>query len=126
MSTSRRVSRRQVLVGLGAGAAALATAPFVDPRPEPPPSPSRRTEILVELLRHELSFLTHDEAGLRAFADEWVRRNNRVSRAAIQTYLLSTDFFQNGEDERRPLRYLVFYDPQTTPCYNPLADLRDA
>jgi hypothetical protein len=36
-------------------------------------------------------------------------------------YLLSTDFFRNGADESRRVRYLSFYHPYVTICYNPLA-----
>jgi hypothetical protein len=35
-------------------------------------------------------------------------------------FLLSTDFFQSGADESRPLRYAALYDPWASPCYNPL------
>jgi len=38
-------------------------------------------------------------------------------------FLASTDFFQNGGDETRPLRYVRFYDPYLSPCYNPFSGL---
>src|SRR5262249_62178866 len=34
--------------------------------------------------------------------------------------LLSTDFFMNGADETRPIRYVSLYDPYQSPCFNPL------
>ena len=34
-------------------------------------------------------------------------------------FLMSTDFFQHGGDERRELRFVALYDPYVTPCYNP-------
>ena len=37
-----------------------------------------------------------------------------------RTFLLSTDFFQNGMREDRPLQYVTFYFPYKSPCYNPL------
>lgn len=40
-----------------------------------------------------------------------------------QVFLLSTDFFQNGADQSRPLRFTVLYHPHKNPCYNPLAIL---
>jgi hypothetical protein len=37
----------------------------------------------------------------------------------VTTFLLSTDFFQNGADERRPVRYVGLHDPLR--CGNPFA-----
>ena len=33
---------------------------------------------------------------------------------------MSTDFFQNGQDQARALAFVAYYDPYLTPCYNPL------
>jgi len=38
----------------------------------------------------------------------------------VSTYLLSSDFFINGQDESRVVRYLGFYDPLKA-CGNPFA-----
>jgi hypothetical protein len=38
----------------------------------------------------------------------------------VSTYLLSSDFFINGQDESRLVRYLGFYDPLKA-CANPFA-----
>jgi hypothetical protein len=38
-------------------------------------------------------------------------------------FLLSTDFFLNGADESRPVRYVRFYNPYKSPCWNPLAGM---
>ena len=52
--------------------------------------------------------------------------NDRRSRTArlvdnlSETYLLSSDFFLQGADESRTVRYLQFYDPMR-PCGNPFA-----
>jgi hypothetical protein len=39
----------------------------------------------------------------------------------VSLYLLSSDFFRNGSDESRLVRYVAFYDPLTSPmpCANP-------
>lgn len=34
-------------------------------------------------------------------------------------FLLSTDFFQTGADEDRPLQYMGYYHPLARPCQNP-------
>lgn len=38
----------------------------------------------------------------------------------VGQYLLSSDFFRNGADETRTVRYMGYYDPMV-PCNNPFA-----
>jgi hypothetical protein len=38
----------------------------------------------------------------------------------VTLYLLSSDFFQSGQDEKRPVKYLGYYDPVRA-CGNPFA-----
>jgi hypothetical protein len=45
----------------------------------------------------------------------------RLEDSVVSHYLLSTDFFQHGADESRPVTYVAFYDPATTVCRNPFA-----
>ena len=42
----------------------------------------------------------------------------RLENYTVSNFLLSTDFFQNGADENKPLNYLGFYDPYKRPCAN--------
>jgi hypothetical protein len=44
----------------------------------------------------------------------------KAEDAFVSTYLLSSDFFINGSDESRLVRYVAFYDPGR-PCSNPFA-----
>jgi hypothetical protein len=44
----------------------------------------------------------------------------RLEDTLVQTYLLSTDFFQNGADESKLVEYIAYYDPRR-PCQNPFA-----
>ena len=44
----------------------------------------------------------------------------RSAGDVYKKFLMSTDFFPNGADESRPLRYIMLYDPYISPCYNPL------
>ena len=41
----------------------------------------------------------------------------------VSMYLLSTDFFQNGHDESKVVRYIEFYEPfvKIRPCNTPFA-----
>lgn len=38
-------------------------------------------------------------------------------------FLLSSDFFINGSDESKPVKYIRYYDTIETPCSNPFAIL---
>jgi hypothetical protein len=76
------------------------------------------------LLAH-LDYLPIDGEVVGAFARDYRADATRLARGeAIEPiasrFLLSTDFFQNGADESRPLRYVTYYDPYRSPCYNPL------
>jgi hypothetical protein len=112
-------------------------------------------QVVMAVLRYRLGYLRLDEAGLKSFADEIVKRQKvsalrlRVLGAfwplykgmsltghewyapgvlhgeerVITAYLLSSDFFQNGASETRPVRYVGFYDPEHNPvaCSSPFA-----
>ena len=55
-------------------------------------------------------------------------RRSRVARledTLVSTFLLSSDFFLNGGDESRMVKYIVYYDP-IRPCQNPFARPVDA
>jgi hypothetical protein len=43
----------------------------------------------------------------------------RLESNVVSRYLLSTDFFEHGADESRPVSYVEFYDPYGTACRNP-------
>jgi hypothetical protein len=45
----------------------------------------------------------------------------RLEDNVVSKFLLSTDFLQNGGNDRTLVKYLSFYDPQRAVCRNPLA-----
>lgn len=47
-------------------------------------------------------------------------RRERMEDNLATLFLLSSDFFTNGADETRIIRYVVLYDPMR-PCRNPFA-----
>jgi hypothetical protein len=51
------------------------------------------------------------------------RELNHGEERIVSQYLLSSDFFQNGNDEKRLVRYRQYYDPigQIGPCSNPFS-----
>jgi hypothetical protein len=48
-------------------------------------------------------------------------RVERIEDPIVISYLMSSDFFLNGADESRSVRYLGFYDALQRPCGNPFA-----
>lgn len=50
--------------------------------------------------------------------------DERVLKDALDnlavTFLLSTSFFLNRADETKEVRYVTFYSPYVTPCYDPV------
>ena len=52
----------------------------------------------------------------------WLSQRHALRRLednVVSTYLLSTDFFHNGADEKGAVTYLSFYDPLVVICRNP-------
>ena len=45
-------------------------------------------------------------------------RRDKVRNKELQTFLLSTDFFP-AADESKPLKFVTYYDPYLSVCYNP-------
>jgi hypothetical protein len=80
---------------------------------------------LEDRIARQFHYLRLDRAGIRAFAQDYERHFGRVSRFRrpyddpFHRYLLSTDFFVNGADESKLVRYVLFYDPYVSPCWNP-------
>jgi hypothetical protein len=62
-----------------------------------------------------LSLVAHDNALTRAI--------RHGEERIVTQYLLSSDFFQNGADETRKVRYYRYYDPTRNPrpCRTPFA-----
>jgi hypothetical protein len=48
-------------------------------------------------------------------------RRERLEDLFVSTYLVSTDFFANGSDETRLVRYVGYYDPMVRPCGSPFS-----
>ena len=81
---------------------------------------------VAERIRRHFDYLTIDEAGLARFVREYeaafgaVELDNVAANRLLYTkFLMSTDFFLNGQDERRPVRFVALHDPYVSPCWNP-------
>lgn len=52
----------------------------------------------------------------------WLKQGHALRRLeanVVSLYLLSTDFFENGANESRPVAYVEFHDPYGIACRNP-------
>jgi hypothetical protein len=83
---------------------------------------------MAQHLAEHFSYLTLDEGTAETFVRAYESNGGspefqdpRVRSDLHMQFLMSTDFFQNGADETRALRFVALYDPYITPCYNPLA-----
>ena len=137
------ISRRGLLFG-GAAVLGLAALRLGWSHPE---------DAVTAVLRKRLRHLQLDESGLRDFARDfaasgkmardklrliaalaplyqWLPSDDSTPAAVrhgeerlVTAFLLSSDFFLNAADERKPVRYLRLFDPWSNPgaCQNPFA-----
>ena len=49
--------------------------------------------------------------------DDWQRYGDHL----CSIFLCSTNFFLNDADESKPVRYVRFYHPYVSPCWNPFS-----
>ena len=89
------------------------------------PQSGRADLPLQRAIRRHFSYLSFDDRVIEAFARDLGRHqgpwNPETSPRPYTRFLASTNFFQNGADEAKPLEYVSYYDPYVTSCYNPFA-----
>ena len=117
-------TRRKLLRGFGAiwGSLLVGTACRDD---TPEPAQQAPDLLLRRALRKHFHYLSISEDVIAAFARDLTRNQGpwfpATSPRPYTRFLASTDFFQNGADEHRPLRYVRYYDPYVSSCYNPFS-----
>ena len=79
-------------------------------------------------IRKHFADLTIDDAGLRRFVADYEKHVGRIKPYSVtsnatlfQKFLLSSDYYRNGADPKRPVHYVAFHDPYVSPCWNPFA-----
>ena len=121
-------SRRRLLQCIGVVSGGLLTGAGCEQEQEAGPETSGAVEhtgtrLLDRAIREHFSYLKIDSEITLAFAKDLIRHqgawNPTTSPRPFTRFLASTDFFQNGADESRPLRYVTYYDPYVSNCYNP-------
>jgi hypothetical protein len=129
----RRFLGGMALVGAGAAVGVVVDRGWLSATEEEAPAPeavvagpdpdliARYAEIWKDL-REYFDYLDIPDATLEAYLRtlQAFDLDPKPKQARAQL-LLSTDFFQSGADESRPLTFLALYDPYRTPCYSPFA-----
>lgn len=119
------MNRRGFLGALGGAAAAAAAWLAWDNRVG-----IRRVVAHVPMERriHDaLPGLDLDPGGVRAFVAAHEALHGRERRGGWTdpeiplTYLASTDYFRPGADADGTVRFVAYYDPYASPCWNPCA-----
>jgi hypothetical protein len=118
------MKRRGLLMGLAGGAGLLVAGVAFLSRwtgswGSEPHSP------LASELRSQFSYLQLEPDVIDSFVRDFEAAHGpwlpTSDASPFMRFLASTDFFQTGADESRPPRYVAFYDPYRSPCYNPFA-----
>ncbi len=87
-------------------------------------------EEIAERVQKALPFLELHPASVKTFAGELVAAREKGDMKPIywldlaHRYLMSSDFFDNGADVAKPVKFVLFYDPYSSPCYNQFATMR--
>lgn len=124
------------LAGLGSVVLALPSIALYSTSPE---------DAAVGIILNELNFLKLERKGVEQFVTDYYKWSgihkrlrmrlttkanyffkidsdqSDIVRNLINTYLISTDFFQNKMDESRVIKYVGRYNPYKTPCANPFS-----
>lgn len=96
----------------------------IRPEDEPPEPMSETGQQLAKLIQARLDMLVIPDATVAKWVNAYERNEKpwsgkKVSRKDLQNFLLSTDLFPDG-DEQKPLAFVAYYDPYISVCYNPL------
>jgi hypothetical protein len=128
-SESRRSFLALTVLGASVAAAAGGVTWWIKHRGElealEPPEPMSETGAqLAQLIIERLDMLKLPEATVSKWVNRYEKhegpwKGKKVSRKDLQNFLLSTDLFPDG-DEDKPLRFVSYYDPYISVCYNPL------
>lgn len=116
--TLKRRSFIAAVTRLISGSIALALAPGCDST-DPGDSP------LAAALREHFDYLRIDDDVIDSFVSDFEAAYGQwqpqPEGGPFTRFLASTDFFQNGADQSRPLGYVRLFDPYLSPCYNPFS-----
>ena len=77
-------------------------------------------------IKRHFDYLTLADADVTRFVRDYEKKYGRVTPRAVEAnrllyskFLMSTDFFMNGADVSRPVKYVALHDPYVSPCWSP-------
>ena len=81
---------------------------------------------IAEILKRRLEYLDLEPDGVASFAEHYAREVHpqpgpELEDDVVVRFLLSSDFFWNGADESRAVRFTRYHDPYAAACANPFA-----
>lgn len=96
----------------------------ISPEEEVPEPMSETGQRLAKLIKKRLDMLVIPDATIAKWVNAYERNEKpwsgkHVGRKDLQNFLLSTDLFPAG-DQEKPLAFVAYYDPYISVCYNPL------
>jgi len=127
------MKRRQFMAGTlgaagGLGLSACKQPARREPEPKTTQAPITHAYATYETkIRSRLKGVAIDSQEVVKFAQAWESQKGPFKGKAdklAELFLLSSDFFQTGEDATRAPKFFMIYDPYLSPCYNPLRDLK--
>jgi hypothetical protein len=85
----------------------------------------RHVPLAVAIVRY-YDYLQIVPGSVEQFVTEYQEHHERLGPPVSKTdglhrFLLSTDFFLQGADERKPVRFIALYAPLVNHCYRPFA-----
>jgi hypothetical protein len=129
------LSRRNLLIASALGVTGAAGAQYVA-RPMLRPYYQRyllnqHKNRLINFLTAQTQGLKIDPADIAKYVDEHFKfagspyyNRYATEEKILVNFMLSTDFFFNGSDETKPIKYLGYNDPYLRPCYDPFIPFR--
>lgn len=113
------------VVAAAAGVSYLIREPGERDEIEPPEPMSETGQKLAAGIRERLGdMLDIPDATIAKWVNAYEQHERpwsgkQPSRKDLQNFLLSTDLWPDG-DESKPLKFVAYYDPYISVCYNPL------
>jgi len=112
--------------GLGSGLWRRAWASENEHSASPQPLPRR--DVIDEAIAEYLPYLQVSDEEIARFRIACRKGRERLSPARkerlAKIFLMSSDFFANGENVELPVRFVTLYGPYRSPCYQPLMNLK--
>jgi len=115
------------LCGLGASLWRRARASGSEEGAGQPPQPLRHKDVIDAAIAEYLPYLQVSDEEIARFRRACRKNRERLTpkrKEKLATlFLMSSDFFANGEKVELPVHFVTLYGPYRAPCYQPLMNL---